>query len=353
MDSSASINAGSLRQARGGLSSAAAAAAFAQDESARVNTQRKQGRKQSEEGYILVAVIFMLALFALMMTVAAPEIAKSIQLDRERETMERGKQYVRAIQLYYRKFHAYPPSMDALVKTDNIRFLRKKYTDPMTGKDDWRLIHFGEAKTQTLGFFGQPLAGATGGSAGGSMLAGTGPGGNNTSTGFENSSGLGGGIGSSPGGGSSLSGSNNFLGSDSGGTTGTAGASGSTGSTDSSGNGTSGTGSSSGNGQTFGGAGIIGVAPGLDKQSIMIYKKKDHYNQWEFIYDPLTDMHTMTSGGLPSGSTTTPGNNGTTGTESNSPFGNSGFGSSSNSGFGSSNSNGTSPTTGTPIAPPQ
>ncbi|MGB8259875.1 MAG: hypothetical protein WCE75_05975, partial [Terracidiphilus sp.] len=27
-----------------------------------------------------------------------------------------------------------------------------------------------------------------------------------------------------------------------------------------------------------------------DKQSILIWKKKTHYNEWEFVYDPLTDM---------------------------------------------------------------
>ncbi|MGH9598724.1 MAG: type II secretion system protein, partial [Terracidiphilus sp.] len=194
-------------------------------------------RGKSEEGYILVAVIFMLAIFALMMTMAAPEIGKQIQLDREHETMERGKQYVRAIQLYYRKFHAYPPTIKALMQTDNIRFLRQKYTDPMTGKDDWRIIHFGQAKTQTLGFFGKPLAGATGGSAGGTVMAGTGPSGGNANTsngifggGGGMAGGMGGGIGSSSGGGSLGGGSSIFGTGNSGGTAGANGPSGSPGS---------------------------------------------------------------------------------------------------------------------------
>ena len=109
---------------------------------------------------MLVAVIFMLALLIISLAVALPKVREDIQRDRELETMHRGKQYVRAIQLYYRKFGAYPPNVDALVKTNDIRFLRKKYIDPTTGKDDWKPILFGQNKTPTaMGFFGQPLAG--------------------------------------------------------------------------------------------------------------------------------------------------------------------------------------------------
>jgi len=47
--------------------------------------------RPSEEGYILVAVIFMLALLIIALAVAAPKVAKDIQRDRELETMHRGK----------------------------------------------------------------------------------------------------------------------------------------------------------------------------------------------------------------------------------------------------------------------
>lgn len=43
-------------------------------------------------------------------------------------------------------------------------------------------------------------------------------------------------------------------------------------------------------GATFGGAGIIGVSPASAKQSITMYRKKNHYDRWEFTYDPLGDM---------------------------------------------------------------
>lgn len=275
--------------------------------------------KPSEEGYLLLAVMFLLFLLALSITVAAPRLARSIQRDRDVETMERGKQYIRGVQLYYRKFHAYPPSVDALVKTNEIRFLRKKYLDPVTGKDDWKPIMFGQNKVPiAMGFFGQPLAA-------GSSLAGIGPSGGNGLNGANGVNGAapgglfnspGGGSGSvfgSPGAGSSAtpdSGSTDSSGTASsangsatGSSTGaSAGGTSSTGGTDSSGNPTSGAsgagtaGQTGQTGQTFGGAGIIGFEPGSSKQSILIWKKKDHYSEWEFTYDPIMDMKTVSGG---------------------------------------------------------
>src|SRR5580658_3259252 len=135
-------------------------------------TRQPIRRRPSEDGYMMIAVMFMLAVLIIAMAVAAPKVKEDIQREREVETMQRGKQYIRAIQLYYRKFHAYPPNVDALVKTQEIRFLRKKYIDPTTGKDEWKPIQFGQNKAPTaMGFFGQPL--------GGSSIAGTGPSGGN------------------------------------------------------------------------------------------------------------------------------------------------------------------------------
>ena len=74
-------------------------------------------RPTGEQGYILLAVVFLTVMVLIALSVAAPNIARSIQRDREMELMHRGKQFQRAIQLYYRKFGAYPPTMDALEKT--------------------------------------------------------------------------------------------------------------------------------------------------------------------------------------------------------------------------------------------
>jgi type II secretory pathway pseudopilin PulG len=271
---------------------------------------------------MMVAVIFLMALLVIALAVAVPEIKKSIQRDREEETMARGKQYIRAVQLYYRKFHAYPPSIDALEKTQEIRFLRKKYTDPMTGKDDWKPINFGQNKAPTaMGFFGVPLTGSSIagiGPSGGNGLPGASPIGQQPGSGFGSGSSFGSNsgssFGSSPGTGTGIF-SNSGAGTNSGTTDGSGSTPGSTngsGPTSSSTDPNSGTGIGTGgaigigpgngiSGQTFGGAGIIGFSPASPKQSILIYKKKDHYNEWEFVYDPVAEQNTGGMSGAGSG----------------------------------------------------
>jgi type II secretory pathway pseudopilin PulG len=251
----------------------------------------RRNREPSEEGYILLAVIFLLAIFTIALAVAAPRVAREIQRDREIETMHRGKQYARAVRLYYKKFGAYPPNVDALVMTNQVRFLRKKYIDPTTGKEDWKPVYMGQAKAPTaMGFFGQALAGlSTAPSGMGSPLPGAG---GSLQSGGGSSFGQGG---------STTTQTNLDLGDPATQTPAATGASGS--SPGSSGNGTStadansaNSGSPSGlSGQTFGGR-IMGFSPNSPKQSILIYKKKNHYNEWEFVYDPIADATISVAG---------------------------------------------------------
>jgi len=300
--------------------------------------------KPSEQGYMLIAVMFMLAIFLIALSVAVPKISKQIQRDREVETMRRGKQYVRGIKMYYKKFGAYPNSMDALVQSNNVRFLRKKYIDPTTGKDEWKLIRFGQNKTQTLGFFGQPLAGSMPGMPGSPIgtpgapgtAGGLGASNSNSSVFGSNSSNSTNGTSTDPG--------TNPTGSTPGSTDPTTGTSSDPNAPNAPG-GTTGTGTGTGlTGQTFGGGGIIGVSPGSPKQSILVYKKKTHYNEWEFFYDPRVEQ--MMQGGnlgtgLPSsttGGTTGSGIGGSTGTTGSSTGGTTG---------------GSTPTSGTGATPQQ
>ena len=226
--------------------------------------QTRRGNGPGEEGYILAFVIFMMAILIIGMAVAAPKIARSIQRDRELETMQRGKQYVRAIKLYYRKFGTYPTNVDALVNTNQIRFLRQRYVDPMTGTDDWKPIRLGQNKTPVaMGFFGEPLGIA------GSPLGGNGVGGGN---GIAGAATLGSAFGTS---GSGADSTGTQAGASSAGDSGSDSASASV--TDL-------------GDQVFGGGPIIGFSPASAKEAILVHKKKNHYNEWEFLYAPMADQ---------------------------------------------------------------
>ena len=78
---------------------------------------------------LLVAMAVMLTL----MTVAMPVWRQQQKREKEEELLFRLKQYAHALVLYQRRLPgAAPATVDDLVKQ---RFLRRKYKDPMTGKD--------------------------------------------------------------------------------------------------------------------------------------------------------------------------------------------------------------------------
>ena len=268
-----------------------------------VSRRRRRGAGEagggSEDGYILIAVLFLVFLVLISLTIAAPKVTADLERDREIELMHRGLQFRRAIQLYYKKFAAYPPNLDALEKSNNLRFLRKRYKDPATGKDEWKLIHVGENKAPTaMGFFGQAMGGVSG-----STIAGTGPGGmgqmgQGLGAGLGGNNAGGGIFGSNPGPvGATIGSPPTDAGSPAAGTTGVG-----TGSSDGTGTGTGQTaaqtfGAGNGTGQTFGGGGIIGVESTSPKATILVYKKMKHFNEWEFVYDPQSERQTVSSSG--------------------------------------------------------
>ncbi len=323
-----------------------------------IQLDRRQARgsrdraRAGEEGFMLLAVVVMVALVLIALAVAAPVVARQLQRDKEIESQHRMEQYVRAIQLYQRKFPGqYPASIKVLENTNNIRFLRHVYVDPLTGKADYRLIHLGEQKTKIHVFFGQELGGiaASLGSAAGMQSAGgvgVGVGGGSTSVNSTNAlnSGFGGAtIGS--GSGTSGLGASTTGSSDSSGTSGTNGASGTNG-TGTNGTGTNGTGSSSSSDSSIGSLGVIvGVGTSKSGTSITEPNAQTTYESWEFWYDPRIEMLkqgvNVTGGGMTGSGA--PGSG--MGSQSASSFGQNGVTGQPNSSI--NGSNGTTGTNGT------
>jgi hypothetical protein len=108
----------------------------------RTNSRSTAGRNP-ESGYVLLLVFAMAAIVAVTLYMQVPRVAFEAQRDKEELLMDRGHEYIRAITLFVHKFNRFPASMDELENTNKLRFLRRRYVDPMTGKADWRLLHAG------------------------------------------------------------------------------------------------------------------------------------------------------------------------------------------------------------------
>ena len=139
-------------------------------------------RQQRESGYLLLAVLLLMALMIIAATIEAPRIVQQMKRDREEEMIHRGTEYARAIKKFYKKFGRYPANLEQLDNTNQIRFLRKRYKDPLTKDGKWKLLNYGDIQTllnanapgtpaaalgaQGQGTFGQPSAVTSVGSTG-------------------------------------------------------------------------------------------------------------------------------------------------------------------------------------------
>jgi type II secretory pathway pseudopilin PulG len=341
------------------------------------NKRALKNRRHRERGYILLTMMLAVALLMIAATAAITPIVFEIKREREEEMIHRGVQYTRAIRAYYKKFGRYPTRLEDLDNTNNLRYLRKHYKDPLNKNQDFKLLHFGDPDVKMSGTIGGgTIPGATAVGAPGLNGSGSSPsafgggnsafGGNSSSFGNSgsSSSSFGGGSGSGNSGvnsngifASSFGNSNN---SNSNSATGPNSQNNSNSTTPNSSdptqsgqtvaNGTGNDASSSGQ-QVIASGPILGVASLNKDTTIREFNKKKKYNEWQFIYDPTADrgglITTPYQPALQSfANPGQPGQNGTqAGSTSGSPFGNSSgssFGGSSGSSSGQSSSFGNS-----------
>jgi type II secretory pathway pseudopilin PulG len=252
---------------------------------------KSRSTRRKDEGYILVTLMLFVALMAMALAATLPELTLQMKRDREEEMVHRGAQYSRAVRAYYRKFGSYPASIDLLESANSLHFLRKRYKDPVTG-EDFKILHVTDVK---LSFGG----GIAGGQTLGKPIAGTLNSGSRVSKDANTASGSSDSSVDKTQDPSQQSSSNDA---------------------DSNSPFTSISGQSAG--PTFGGGPIVGVASTSTKESIRIYNKKDHYNDWQFIYDPTSDRGGLITGPYqPSLQALLPGQNGVQNGMTNPPGG--------------------------------
>jgi hypothetical protein len=276
------------------------------------NTRTRSQKNRGEKGFALLLAVFLTSLLLVAAIVAAPSVRTERQREKEQEMIWRGKQYVRAIKLYYRKNGRFPTKLDDLIKPQqgSLRFLRQAYKDPMNKEDgSWRLIYVGPAgqligstkppQTMQMGA-GTGASGTTGTPSAGAPSTGT-PG-SGFGSAFNNSQ-------SNPQG--TTSNNQSSFGQSSFGQ----------------GNGTDGNTPAPVDTSNFIGGNIIGIGSKSQKPSIIVYEKATNYHQFEFIWDPSKDAITM--GGGVTGAGTGTGNGfgvqpGAAGQSPGSAFGNQG-----------------------------
>ena len=243
----------------------------------------------------MITLMLALAMIMIALVAVLPELKQQIRRDREAELQHRGTEYMRAIQHFYKKFQRYPTRVEELENTNNLRFLRKRYTDPMnrdpvTGKErDFKFL-----RQTDINLNNGPVLGQT---PGGQQPGGTQPGLQAASSGGTAAQANG--DSGNPSSGNSSSGNPSDTGEN-------------PNSPGSSSNPSSSSGSGF-NGPTFGGGPLLGVASMNKKdKSIRVFYDKNHYNDWLFIYLPMADRGGLLKGpvnpGMPMGNLNAPTN---------------------------------------------
>jgi type II secretory pathway pseudopilin PulG len=248
----------------------------------------------------MLTLLLAMALMVIFAGVIVPSITFDIKRDREEEMIHRGVQYSRAIRGYYKKFGRYPTKIEDLESANNLRFLRKRYKDPLNCKnskcEDFKLLHFGEVQLTLSGIGGGSIPGANpigtnGGLSGGLNGGPTGPGAFSPPSTLGGSSGFGANSNSSFGQNQQTTG-NAPAGSDPSQPGSQASSNGTGDGTDTSpsgtGNGNSGS-NQLGSGQIIGGP-IVGVASTSKNATIREFNHKKKYKDWVFAYDPAQDQ---------------------------------------------------------------
>lgn len=183
-------------------------------------------------------------------------IATGIKRDREDELIHRAMQYRRAIRQYAKKTGQFPMTLDQLEDTNGIRYLRRRYKDPITG-GNFRLLHMADIPaamgTSSIAWNLHPLpkTDPPGEATGNPDQENGQPSAGGQTDDAQNNRGQG----DADAGESSLKTI----------------ASSPTGNT------------------TFGGGVIVGVASASKKKTIREFDQRSRYNQWLFFYDPSFD----------------------------------------------------------------
>ena len=124
-------------------------------------------RPRRERGYVLLTLLLTASLLVIAAAVVAPMITLQIRRDQEEELIHRGMEYRRAIRSYAKHTGNFPLTLDELEHATGNRYLRRRYKDPITGKE-FRLLHMNDIAAPGAGSntAGTPSGGGANAAAG-------------------------------------------------------------------------------------------------------------------------------------------------------------------------------------------
>jgi type II secretory pathway pseudopilin PulG len=99
-----------------------------------------------QHGFTYLTILFMLAIMTGGLALAGEVWNTSAMREKEADLLHVGNEYRKAIERYYLSGpqRQYPKSLDQLLKDPRqpgtVRYLRRLYPDPITGKDEWGLV---------------------------------------------------------------------------------------------------------------------------------------------------------------------------------------------------------------------
>jgi type II secretory pathway pseudopilin PulG len=206
---------------------------------------------------VLLALLLGASLLVIAAAAMAPNIAMQIKRDREEELIHRGMQYRRAIHTFAKRTGHFPLRLEELENTNGTRYLRKRYKDPISGKD-FRLLHMADiaATGARLNTASPPTEGSADAST---SQSGASPDASSPDAQADQTAPAAG-VAGSPA--AQLA-------------------------------------SSSAGASEFGGGVIYGVVSPSSKKSIREFDHKSHYNQWLFFYSTIYDGSVEVRGPTP------------------------------------------------------
>ncbi len=124
-----------------------------------IRIRRRSIHGGKDSGYMLLFLMLAVAVLTITMLGVVRSYKRAVQRDREVEMIHRGEQYERAVRRFYIKNSRYPVSLEQLENMNKIRYLRKRYKDPMSPDGEWKIVHPADVKLTATG--AQPVTTVT------------------------------------------------------------------------------------------------------------------------------------------------------------------------------------------------